>query len=72
MFEGPFVLGGSRGGRSGALLFYLLNLYNEGFRSARFGYASAMAWVLIVAAGIVIFVAFKLADRWVYYETGED
>jgi multiple sugar transport system permease protein len=69
MFEGPFVLGGSRGGRSGALLFYLLNLYNEGFRSARFGYASAMSWVLIVAAGIVIFVAFKLADRWVYYES---
>jgi multiple sugar transport system permease protein len=70
VFDAAYVLGGSRGGRSGALLFYLLNLWNEGFRSGRFGYASALAWVLVVAAGIVIYVTFKSADRWVYYETG--
>ena len=70
VFDAAYVLGGSRGGRSGALLFYLLNLYNEGFRNGRYGFASALAWVLIVAAGIVIYVTFKAADRWVYYETG--
>lgn len=72
VFDAAYVLGGSRGGRSGALLFYLLNLWNEGFRSGRFGFASALAWVLVVAAGIVIYVTFKTADRWVYYETGGD
>jgi multiple sugar transport system permease protein len=70
VFDSAYVLGGSRGGRSGALLFYLLNLWNEGFRSGRFGFASALAWVLVVAAGVVIYVTFKSADRWVYYETG--
>ncbi len=30
VFDAPFVLGGSRGGRSGVLLFYVLNLWNEG------------------------------------------
>ncbi len=70
VFDSAYILGGSRGGRSGALLFYLLNLWNEGFRSGRFGFASALAWVLVVAAGIVIYVTFKTADRWVYYETG--
>ena len=72
VFDAAYVLGGSRGGRSGALLFYLLNLWNEGFRSARFGFASALAWVLVVFAGIVIYVTFKSADRWVYYETGAE
>jgi multiple sugar transport system permease protein len=72
VFDSAYVLGGSRGGRSGALLFYLLNLYNEGFRSGRFGFASALAWVLVVAAGVVIYFTFKSADRWVYYETGGD
>ena len=70
VFDSAYILGGSRGGRSGALLFYLLNLWNEGFRSGRFGFASALAWVLVVAAGVVIYVTFKTADRWVYYETG--
>jgi multiple sugar transport system permease protein len=70
VFDAAYVLGGSRGGRSGALLFYLLNLWNEGFRNGRFGFASALAWVLVVAAAVVIYVTFKTADRWVYYETG--
>jgi multiple sugar transport system permease protein len=68
VFEAGFVLGGSRGGRSGALMFYLLNLWNEGFRNGRMGYASALAWVLVFLAAIVILVTFRTSDRWVYYE----
>lgn len=58
-----------RGARRGALLFYLLHLYNEGFRSARFGYASSMAWVLVILAAISIIITFRTSERWVYYET---
>jgi multiple sugar transport system permease protein len=68
VFEVGFVLGGSRGGRNGALLFYLLNLWNEGFRNGRYGYASALAWVLVVAGALVVLVTYRLSDRWVYYE----
>jgi multiple sugar transport system permease protein len=69
VFDTAFILGGSRGGASGALNFYLLNLWNEGFRNGRLGYASALAWVLVVLAAIVILVTFRTSDRWVYYET---
>jgi multiple sugar transport system permease protein len=69
VFDTAFIMGGSRGGTSGSLNFYLLNLWNEGFRGGRLGYASALAWVLVLLAAIVITVTFRTSDRWVYYET---
>ncbi len=68
VFEAGYILGGSRGGTNGALLFYLLNLWNEGFRNGRYGYASALAWVLVVVGAVVIFVTYRWSDRWVFYE----
>lgn len=71
VFDTAFVLGGgSRGGTRGSLLFYVLNLWNEGFRNGRFGYASALAWVLVLAAATVIVLIFRTSSRWVYYESG--
>lgn len=73
VFDTAFVLGGgSQGGTRGSLLFYVLNLFNEGFRNGRFGYASALAWVLVVAAAGVIILIFRTSSRWVYYESGDD
>jgi multiple sugar transport system permease protein len=73
VFDTAFILGqGSRGGTSGALRFYLLNLWNEGFRNGRMGYASALAWVLVLLAAIVIIVMFRTSARWVYYEHEPD
>jgi multiple sugar transport system permease protein len=69
VFDTAFVLGGSRGGTRGSMLFYVLNIWNEGFRNGRFGYASALAWVLVVAAAVVIVLIFATSSRWVYYET---
>lgn len=72
IFDVVYVMGGSRGGRSGSLLFYLLYMWNEGFRNGRLGYASALAWVLVVLAAVVILITFRTSDRWVYYETDDD
>jgi multiple sugar transport system permease protein len=69
IFDVAYILGGSRGGTRGSLLFYVLNLWNEGFRNGRFGYASALAWVLVVVAAIVIVLILKTSSRWVYYES---
>jgi multiple sugar transport system permease protein len=71
VFDTAFVLGGSRGGTRGSMLFYVLNIWNEGFRSGRFGYASALAWVLVLAAAVVIILIFVTSSRWVYYESEE-
>lgn len=69
VFDVAYILGGSRGGSRGALLFYVLNMWNEGFRNGRFGYASALAWVLVVVAAVVIVLIFRTSSRWVYYES---
>jgi multiple sugar transport system permease protein len=61
----------SRGGTQGigdSLQFYLINLYNEAFVNSHYGYASALAWVLVLAAAAVILLIFKTSSRWVYYE----
>ena len=69
VFDTAYVLGGSRGGQGGSLLFYVLNIWNEAFRNGRFGYASALAWVLVVASAIVIVAIFITSKWWVYYES---
>jgi multiple sugar transport system permease protein len=70
VFDVAFVLGGSRGS-GGALLFYLLNLWNEGFRNGRYGYASALAVVFVVVASVVVVVAVRLSEKLVYYENDD-
>lgn len=74
VFDIAYVLGGASG--SGAvgdsLRFYLVNMWSEGFQSTRMGYASALAWVLILFAGLVIVVIFRTSGRWVYYEYEPD
>jgi multiple sugar transport system permease protein len=72
VFDTAYILGDSRGGTRGSLLFYVLNLWNEGFRNGRFGYASALAWVLVIVAAVVIVLIFKTSSRWVYYESEGD
>jgi multiple sugar transport system permease protein len=67
VFDVAYVLSG-RGARRGALLFYLLNLYDEGFRNSRYGYASALAWILVILAAISILITFRASERFVYYE----
>jgi multiple sugar transport system permease protein len=69
VFDIAYVL--SRGGQGGigeSLQFYLLNLWNEAFVNRRYGYGSALAWVLVVVAAGVILLIFRTSGRWVYYE----
>ncbi len=70
VFDVAYVLTGQNGTRPSALLFYLLNVYNEGFQNGRFGYASALAWVLVIVGAVAILLAFRTSERWVYYESG--
>lgn len=73
VFDLAYVLGGggvggSGGGVGGALRFYLLHLWIRGFGEGEFGYASGLAWLLVVFAGIVIVLLFRTASRYVFYE----
>jgi multiple sugar transport system permease protein len=72
VFDVAYILGGTQGGVGGSLRFYLLYLWQQAFRNGRMGYASALAWVLVVLAAVVILVIFRTSSRWVYYETDPD
>jgi multiple sugar transport system permease protein len=52
-------------------LFYALYLYQRAFVTFHMGYASAMAWVLLLVIGIVTALNFKLSSLWVHYEANE-
>ena len=68
VFDIAFVLSRGGGGVGDSLNFYLINLWNEAFVDGRYGYASAMAWILVLFAAGVILVIFRSSGRWVYYE----
>lgn len=70
-FTGAYIISGGRGGPANSTLFYTLYLYQKGFTSFEMGYASAMAWVLLAAIGLVTFAVFRTANFWVFY-SGED
>jgi len=53
-------------------LFYALYLYQKMFQDKAMGYASAMAWVLLIFIGLVTALIFRSTSAWVYYESKGD
>ena len=51
-----------------SILFYLMYLWKAAFSYLRFGYASAMAWILFMIILFSTLVMLYLSKRWVYYE----
>ncbi len=70
-FTQAFIISGGRGGPVNSTLFYTLHLYIKGFLYYEMGYASAMAWVLLLIIGAMTLVIFRTSNRWVSYGTGE-
>ncbi|MFC4599904.1 carbohydrate ABC transporter permease [Cohnella hongkongensis] len=56
------------GGPNNSTMFYALYLYNKAFKDLQMGYASALAWVLLLIAMALTLVILKTSSRWVYYE----
>jgi len=67
-FTPAFVVSGGTGGPVDSMLFYTLYLYQEAFSYFRMGYASALAWVLLIVIGIFTAISFFTSKYWVYYE----
>ncbi|MFG1625299.1 carbohydrate ABC transporter permease [Kribbella sp. NPDC049227] len=67
-FTQAFVVSGGTGGPSDSTLFYTLYLYQEGFGSFRMGYASALAWLLVVIVGAFTAINFWASKYWVHYD----
>jgi multiple sugar transport system permease protein len=66
-FTQAFVVSGGTGGPSDSTLLYSLYLYQRGFGNFDMGYATAMAWVLLVIIAAFTGINFLFAKRWVFY-----
>jgi multiple sugar transport system permease protein len=66
-FTQAHVVSGGTGGPVDSTLFYTLYIYQQGFVNFDMGYASALAWVLLLFIGLVTALHFTLSKYWVYY-----
>ncbi|MFG1649687.1 carbohydrate ABC transporter permease [Micromonospora sp. NPDC049275] len=71
-FTAAFVLSNGTGGPVDSTLMYTLNLYITGFTELQMGYASAMAWVFLLAIAVITAILFSTGRFWVHYSDGED
>lgn len=57
------------GGPLDRTLFYAVYLYEKGFTHFQMGYASAMAWILLIIVAVFTALIFRSSSAWVYYES---
>ncbi|MFE2498716.1 carbohydrate ABC transporter permease [Streptomyces scopuliridis] len=67
VFTPAFAISGGKGGPADSTMFYTLYLYERGFSASHMGYASAMAWALLLGIGAVTVVLFRTSRSWVFY-----
>lgn len=69
-FTQAFVI--TNGGPMNSTLLFALYLYNKAFTDFQMGYASALAWILLIFIGILTGILFATSKLWVHYESGGD
>jgi multiple sugar transport system permease protein len=66
-FTQAFIVSGGTGGPADSTLFYSLYLYQRGFGNFDMGYASALAWLLLLMVGAFTAINFWASKYWVFY-----
>lgn len=67
-FNSAYIISNGTGGPLDSTLFYSLYLYIKAFNQFQMGYASAMAWILLVIIAAVTGLMFLFAKYWVFYD----
>jgi len=67
-FTPAFIISGGTGGPVNSTLFYTLYLYQEAFGFFRMGYASALAWILVIIIAAFTALSFLSSRFWVHYD----
>ncbi|RLK52902.1 carbohydrate ABC transporter permease [Microbacterium telephonicum] len=67
-FTQAYIVSGGSGGPVDSTLFYTLYLYQQGFGNLNMGYASAMAWLLLIIVAALTALAFWTSKLWVFYD----
>lgn len=66
-FTQAFII--TQGGPIHSTFMYALYLYERAFSRFQMGYASAMAWLLLIIIAIITALIFASSRYWVFYET---
>lgn len=64
-FTNAYIM--TNGGPQESTLFYALYLFQRAWLYLDMGYASAMAWVLVVIVAVLTGIVFRTQKRWVHY-----
>lgn len=67
VFASAYIISNGSGGPAGMTNFITLYLYKRGFSDGQMGYASAIAWVLLIVVAIIAFILFRTQKSWVHY-----
>ncbi|PYI55598.1 carbohydrate ABC transporter permease [Paenibacillus flagellatus] len=67
-FTPAYIISRGEGGPLDNTLLYSLYLYRRAFQFYEMGYASAMAWVMLLLVGLIALVLFQTSKYWVHYE----
>ncbi|ANY10439.1 ABC transporter permease [Pseudonocardia sp. HH130630-07] len=67
-FTQAFIISGGNGGPSDSTLFFTLYLYQQGFVNFNMGYASALAWLLLIIIAAFTAINFWASKYWVFYD----
>jgi multiple sugar transport system permease protein len=71
-FTPAYIISRGEGGPLDNTLLYSLYLYRRAFVFFEMGYASAMAWVMLIIIGLLALAIFKSSVYWVHYESKGD
>jgi multiple sugar transport system permease protein len=69
-FTQAYVASGQVNDYSHSMYFYATHIYHEAFQAYEMGYASALAWVLLVITLFFTAIILKTQKRWVHYPNG--
>ncbi|MGN8048888.1 carbohydrate ABC transporter permease [Curtobacterium sp. 22159] len=67
-FTQAYVISNGSGGPTNSTLFITLYLYQKAFGSLQVGYASAIAWLLLLIVGAATALNFWASKYWVFYD----
>jgi multiple sugar transport system permease protein len=65
VFDAPFIM--TAGGPVRSTYFISMYIYDNAFNYLKMGYASAMAWLLLLVILALTGLAFLVSKRWVHY-----
>lgn len=66
-FTSSYII--TQGGPNNATLLYVLYMFRRAFEYFDMGYASAMAWFMLLIIAVFTAIIFKSSSYWVHYES---